>query len=143
MFDVDHFKLFNDTHGHDQGDRVLISIGQTMQDSVRDIDICCRYGGEEFLIILPDADRSGAMVLAQRLRRNIENTRVDGLQVTISVGVSTYPLTDVETPQAFIEAADTVLYLAKDEGRNCVRHTHSDVEAEAGIARLASGTACE
>ena len=134
MFDVDHFKKFNDTHGHDQGDRVLISMGQTMKDSVRNIDICCRYGGEEFLIILPDTDRNGAMILAERVRENVQNTLVDGLQVTISIGVSTYPLVDVATYDAFIETADKMLYVCKESGRNCVRHTHTDEQAAAVMA---------
>ncbi len=129
MFDVDHFKIFNDTHGHDQGDRVLQSIGQTMKDTVRNIDVPCRYGGEEFLIILPDTDIDGAMILSERLRENIETTLVDGLQVTISIGVSTYPLIEVDTYESFIESADTALYRAKDSGRNCVRHANDQVTA--------------
>ncbi len=122
MFDVDHFKKFNDTHGHDQGDRVLQSLGQTMKDSVRTVDIPCRYGGEEFLIILPDTDYDGAMILAERLRENVETTLVDGLQVTISIGVASYPLLDIVSHEKFIESADKALYQAKDSGRNCVRH---------------------
>jgi len=125
MFDVDHFKKFNDTHGHDQGDRVLISIGQSMKNAVRKVDFPCRYGGEEFLIILPDTDSEGAMVLAERLRIKIESTLVDGLQVTISIGVATYPLADFATHEAFIESADGALYQAKDGGRNCVRHAQA------------------
>lgn len=136
MFDVDHFKIFNDTHGHDQGDRVLISIGQTMKDSVRNVDVCCRYGGEEFLIILPDTDRAGALILAERVRENIQNTRVDELQVTVSIGVATYPITDFETHDAFIEGADSMLYVCKESGRNCVRHTHTEEEALRVRARL-------
>ncbi|MEH6626351.1 MAG: diguanylate cyclase [Motiliproteus sp.] len=128
MFDVDHFKIFNDTHGHDQGDRVLQSIGQTMKDTVRNIDVPCRYGGEEFLIILPDTDIEGSMILSERLRENIETTLVDGLQVTISIGVSTYPLIELDTYESFIESADAALYRAKDGGRNCVRHAN-DKEA--------------
>lgn len=138
MFDVDHFKIFNDTHGHDQGDRVLISMGQTMKSSVRNVDICCRYGGEEFLIILPDTDRQGAMILAERVRQDVQNTLVDGLQVTVSIGVSTYPLADVATHDAFIESADRMLYVCKESGRNCVRHTHTEEEASAVLAKLAS-----
>ncbi|HEY5717077.1 MAG TPA: diguanylate cyclase [Motiliproteus sp.] len=125
MFDVDHFKKFNDTHGHDQGDRVLISIGQTMKDAVRTVDFPCRYGGEEFVIILPDTERDGALVMAERLREQVQNTLVDGLQVTISIGVATYPLGQFDTPESFIESADGALYQAKDGGRNCVRHAQA------------------
>ncbi len=139
MFDVDHFKIFNDTHGHDQGDRVLISIGQTMKDSVRNVDVCCRYGGEEFLIILPDTDRIGALILAERVRENIQNTLVDDLQVTVSIGVATYPISDFETHEAFIEGADSMLYVCKESGRNCVRHTHTEEEAKLIQAKLLDG----
>ncbi len=121
MFDVDHFKKFNDTHGHDQGDRVLQSLGQTMKDSVRTVDIPCRYGGEEFLVILPGTATEGAMILAERLRENVENTRVDGLQVTISIGVACFPDAPVASYDKLIEAADKALYEAKAAGRNCVR----------------------
>ncbi|MEH6472810.1 MAG: diguanylate cyclase [Halopseudomonas sp.] len=140
MFDVDHFKIFNDTHGHDQGDRVLISIGQTMKDSVRNVDICCRYGGEEFLIILPDTDRTGGLILAERVRESIQNTLVDGLQVTVSIGVATYPVSDFEAHDAFIEAADSMLYVCKASGRNCVRHTHTEEEALLAQVKSAEST---
>ncbi|WP_210397730.1 sensor domain-containing diguanylate cyclase [Motiliproteus sediminis] len=130
MFDVDHFKKFNDTHGHDQGDRVLQSIGQTMRDVVRAVDFPCRYGGEEFLIILPDTGHDGSLVLGERLRQQVESTLVDGLQVTISIGIATFPLADFTTYEAMIESADGALYEAKDGGRNCVRHAQRELLLE-------------
>ena len=120
MFDVDHFKLFNDNHGHDQGDRVLQTIGLLMKNTCRDTDVPCRYGGEEFLIILPNTDKDGAMILAERLRHEVEITAVDGLHVTISIGVASYPNQEFKAYDKFIEAADKALYVGKEAGRNCV-----------------------
>ncbi|RRJ82862.1 diguanylate cyclase [Aestuariirhabdus litorea] len=121
MFDVDHFKKFNDEHGHDQGDRVLQVIAREMRRVSRSLDFPCRYGGEEFLIILPNTSMEGAMVLAERLRADIAATVVDGLQVTISIGVSSARDHKPVDAAAFIALADGALYEAKREGRNCVR----------------------
>ncbi len=118
LFDVDHFKTFNDTHGHDQGDAVLRMIGQVMNATVRKYDIACRYGGEEFTVILPGIDVPGAMHFAERLRQHVEAMTVDGLQVTISLGVACYPTLALASPQALIEAADTAMYASKAGGRN-------------------------
>ena len=119
MFDVDFFKKFNDSYGHDQGDRVLKMAGQVMLATARKYDVPCRYGGEEFTVILPSTDPDGAMHFAERLRLNIEAMRVDGLKVTISLGVACFPLLAVETPEALIEAADLAMYRSKSSGRNC------------------------
>jgi len=121
MFDVDHFKRFNDVHGHDQGDRVLQFISKTVKDRIRSLDIPCRYGGEEFLIILPETSHEYAMEIAERLRKAIEQTEMDGLSVTISIGVASYPHVMTRNSQQLIEAADKALYEAKNAGRNCLR----------------------
>lgn len=123
MFDVDHFKKFNDEHGHDQGDRVLQAIAQQMRKTVRDIDHPCRYGGEEFLIILPSTPHHGAMALAERLRENVEAMVVDGLKVTISIGVASIPPFEGSSAQ-MVEKADEALYKAKENGRNQVTSAH-------------------
>ncbi len=120
MFDVDHFKRFNDEHGHDQGDRVLQTIADVMREAVREVDIPCRYGGEEFLIILTNTPHNGAMITAERLREMVEAAVIDGLNVTISIGVASFPYIDVDESDKFIELADAALYRAKDEGRNRV-----------------------
>jgi diguanylate cyclase (GGDEF)-like protein/PAS domain S-box-containing protein len=121
MFDVDHFKRFNDEHGHDQGDRVLQFLGKAVKKLMRTLDIPCRYGGEEFLMILPETNVEGAMSMAERARKTVANSEVDGLSVTISIGVASYADILVENAQKFIEAADKALYKAKKDGRNCVR----------------------
>ncbi|WP_426415260.1 sensor domain-containing diguanylate cyclase [Aestuariirhabdus sp. LZHN29] len=122
MFDVDHFKKFNDNHGHEQGDRVLQAIAREMRRLSRSVDFACRYGGEEFMIILPNTGLEGAGVLAERLRSDIEKTEVDGLRVTISIGVASARDHKPSDAANFISIADTALYEAKDAGRNCV-HT--------------------
>ena len=121
MFDVDHFKKFNDTHGHDQGDRVLQTVARLFHDHLRRHDIACRYGGEEFLGILPATPSSGAMAVAERIRRAIESAEVDGLRVTVSIGVACVPEMAAGTPSEMVELADAALYEAKRSGRNQVR----------------------
>jgi diguanylate cyclase (GGDEF)-like protein/PAS domain S-box-containing protein len=131
MFDVDHFKRFNDEHGHDQGDRVLQAIAQQLQEHSRKVDIPCRYGGEEFLAILPGTAQAGAIIVAERLRQSVEQMEVDGLTVTISIGVATVPEIDTDTPDVLVEAADGALYRAKRAGRNQVVTAHRlDPDAE-------------
>ncbi|WP_207060624.1 diguanylate cyclase [Motiliproteus sp. SC1-56] len=120
MFDVDHFKKFNDTYGHDQGDRVLQTVARVMREAIREVDIPCRYGGEEFVVILTNTSRKGALTTAERLRRMMEESRTDDLQVTISIGVASYPYVDVQDADTFVELADGALYQAKEEGRNRV-----------------------
>jgi len=120
MFDIDHFKKFNDTYGHDQGDRVLQAVATTLRGALRNQDYPCRYGGEEFAAILPNTAKAGAYSLAERLRKDIERMSVDGLKVTISIGVAEYPDHDVTEQARLIEAADAAMYEAKRSGRNRV-----------------------
>ena len=118
MFDIDHFKRFNDTYGHDQGDRVLQSVADTLRAALRNYDLPCRYGGEEFLAILPNTDAAGAYAVAERLRKDIVELTVDNLKVTISLGVATYPDLDIAGSEQLVERADGALYLSKENGRN-------------------------
>ncbi|MBF0194765.1 MAG: diguanylate cyclase [Magnetococcales bacterium] len=120
LFDVDHFKKFNDTHGHDQGDRVLQAIGRVMNGHFRDIDHPCRYGGEEFCAVLPSTGLEGVANVAERLREKISDMRVDGLQVQISIGVSIFPNSGAKNPDELLKMADEALYDAKRQGRNRV-----------------------
>ena len=118
MLDVDHFKKFNDSYGHDQGDRVLKMTGHVMKAALREYDVPCRYGGEEFSIVLPATGAAGALAVAERLRCDVESMRVDDLQVTISLGIACYPDIAAAAPEALILAADGALYRSKDGGRN-------------------------
>lgn len=118
MLDVDHFKKFNDAHGHDQGDRVLQMVALCLRETLRDFDFPCRYGGEEFVGILPGRDVGAAEELAERLRAVVAATAVDGLHVSISLGVATFPDLTLKSGVELIEAADAALYGAKESGRN-------------------------
>ena len=132
MFDIDHFKSFNDTYGHACGDYVLITVAKIIKNSVRSQDIASRYGGEEFTVMLPNTLREDAMQVAERIRSNIENAyfNYEGKQVhvTISGGVSVYDAEDnpVSSAKEFVEQADKALYVSKTSGRN--RITFADKE---------------
>ncbi|MDP3920648.1 MAG: sensor domain-containing diguanylate cyclase [Candidatus Omnitrophota bacterium] len=123
MTDIDHFKKFNDTYGHQQGDAVLAMTAKLFRRVTRETDIACRYGGEEFAIILPETAEDSAAAMAERLRREVEVTEYAGLKgeklgVTISLGVSTYPQHGTTTEE-LVEKADIALYASKAGGRNC------------------------
>jgi diguanylate cyclase (GGDEF)-like protein len=122
MCDLDHFKRVNDTYGHQTGDAVLIAVARQAKSVFREVDIPCRYGGEEFAIILPNTDRAGAQVVAERFREAIAKhaflTPTGEHRVTISIGVSAYRLG--RTKDELIGEADKALYAAKEAGRNRV-----------------------
>jgi diguanylate cyclase (GGDEF)-like protein/PAS domain S-box-containing protein len=128
MIDLDHFKNFNDTHGHDAGDTLLKEFGSFILRHVREYDVACRYGGEEFTCILPDATMENAMERADALRKRLMSLNVEHLgrpleMVTMSVGVAVYP-NHGGSGAALIKAADEALYRAKKEGRNRVNAAH-------------------
>jgi diguanylate cyclase (GGDEF)-like protein len=124
MIDVDKFKNYNDTYGHQQGDVVLKTIAKVFITTLqRAVDFACRWGGEEFVILLPNTDASGAMVVAERVRTNIEKTMIpcaDGSfnSVTISIGVNTEDPVKGSPVDEFLSRADEALYVAKRTGRN-------------------------
>jgi diguanylate cyclase (GGDEF)-like protein len=124
LIDVDHFKRFNDTFGHEAGDIVLRSLGHLLQSQLRSEDIVCRFGGEEFVVILPDAPLDGARQRGEQLREATKEliTEFRGQtlgRVTLSIGISTFPAHG-GTGATLVEAADAALYRAKKEGRDCV-----------------------
>lgn len=123
MLDVDHFKRYNDTYGHPQGDRVLMALGQLLTQSLRGGDVACRYGGEEFVIILNQTDRNTALEAAERIRSNFEQTPFQPLKnktisMTVSIGVAQW--LPGENPDQILQRADLALYEAKQSGRNRV-----------------------
>ncbi|MDP2055162.1 MAG: diguanylate cyclase [Acidobacteriota bacterium] len=124
MFDLDHFKDVNDRHGHLCGDAVLSAVGKRMKDVLRGSDLKCRYGGEEFLVLLPETPLHGARRVAETLRKEIAERPVpwagEALTVTASFGLAQTLPGEVNV-QAVIARADQALYRAKDDGRNCVR----------------------
>ena len=124
MFDLDHFKDVNDRYGHLCGDAVLSAVGKRMKEVLRGSDLKCRYGGEEFLVLLPETPLHGARRVAETLRREIAERPVpwagEGLTVTASFGLAQTMPGEVNV-QSVIARADQALYRAKDDGRNCVR----------------------
>lgn len=134
MFDLDHFKGINDRHGHLCGDAVLAEVGQRMNAVLRGSDVKCRYGGEEFLILLPDTPLSGARRVADTLRRELEAHAViwsdDVVRLTASFGVAEALAGELDV-LALIGRADAALYRAKQDGRNCVRVSEEPERSDA------------
>ncbi len=122
LLDIDFFKKVNDTYGHPEGDRVLVDVAQTLQASTRKVDLLARFGGEEFIVLLPSTDLKGSKFVAEKLREEIaKQISVGGKPVTISVGLAHTPTTPgVTTSDALIQRADEALYRAKAAGRNRV-----------------------
>jgi len=124
MFDLDHFKEVNDTHGHQVGDRVLQEMAEILRRTAREIDKLGRYGGEEFIAVLPDTDLDDGAVFAERVRQDVARHLfpADGkvFRMTVSAGVAVYPDRDITGPQALVRKADQALYAAKAAGRNRV-----------------------
>ncbi len=121
--DIDHFKRFNDTYGHQTGDLVLKEVAAAIKNSIRVIDIPCRYGGEEFFVILPNTNPEGINITAERIRKSVEervlryNNQILG--VTVSIGTAAWPK-DAGSIEDIIKRADEALYIAKNKGRNRV-----------------------
>ncbi len=125
MVDIDHFKKYNDKNGHPEGDKALKLISGLMDQNTRTTDTVCRYGGEEFTIIMPGLKKTEAIMIAEKLRTLIENHRFSGegeepcCKLTISIGVASYP-EDSTQPEVLLQLADKAMYNAKSQGRNRV-----------------------
>ncbi|HEY1709238.1 MAG TPA: PleD family two-component system response regulator [Rhizomicrobium sp.] len=125
ILDIDHFKSVNDAHGHDIGDEVLREFAKRISANVRGIDLACRYGGEEFVVVMPDTDMSFALMVAERLRKSVEKTMFDisrpptKLPITISIGIAVSEGQE-DTAEKLLHRADQALYRAKRDGRNRV-----------------------
>lgn len=127
ILDVDHFKTFNDRWGHDAGNLALQHIAGVVTQSLRKLDFACRFGGEEFAIILPNTDLRQAIGVAERLREclatsSLELATKDIVKITASLGVDQFAAGYNETQEHFIARVDAFLYQAKQAGRNCVAH---------------------
>ena len=125
VLDIDHFKTINDNHGHDAGDTVLREFAMRLRRNIRGIDLACRLGGEEFVVVMPDTDLHKAYLVGERLRQCIATAtfsggeKAEGLEVTASVGVAALEFPD-DTPEIIMKRADQALYCAKRDGRNRV-----------------------
>jgi len=124
LLDIDQFKALNDTYGHSRGDQVLRALGRLLKEHFRDVDHPCRFGGEEFAVVLPGTGLAAAMETAERLRRRIEASNFSGLPITMSIGVAALPEIKVNDADNLLVAADRALYEAKRNGRNkvCLAH---------------------
>ena len=136
MMDVDFFKKYNDTYGHSEGDECLKAVAKTIANSItRADDYASRYGGEEFVVVLPNTEESGARVIANRILENIRALNIPHEKneatrcVTISIGLTTIPLVDyIHTSEDYIKRADEALYQSKNSGRN--RYTFISFEED-------------
>lgn len=135
MLDLDHFKKINDTWGHEAGNQALISTASELAKAVRRLDIACRYGGEEFALILPATDLLLGLQVAERVRANIEAIPLvfdgESIHITASLGVDLYRAKQNDTPEQFVARVDKYLYEAKQSGRNRVGHGIIDAAGSA------------
>jgi diguanylate cyclase (GGDEF)-like protein/PAS domain S-box-containing protein len=147
LIDLDHFKQINDTYGHAVGDEVLRNAAELLQGTVRSEDLAGRYGGEEFVLVLPETSPEGALHTAERLRQNMAETTIlatrsggttVGVTVTASIGLAIYP-NDASSEVELIEAADRALYHAKNNGRNQTVTFSDYVQDLSGVQRTSSG----
>ena len=126
VLDIDHFKKLNDQWGHEVGNRVLVHLAKIIRQVIRKLDIACRFGGEEFVIILPNTDLRHSINVAQRIREMIEQSdlNIDGncISITASLGVDEYRSHHSDSAKSFVERVDAWLYKAKHSGRNQVVH---------------------
>ena len=124
FLDLDNFKRINDTHGHQYGDYVLKITASVIQDNVRNIDIVSRYGGEEFSVVLVNADKKVSLKTAERIRKEIENFKFNQNNIkerlTISIGMGEFP-SDANNKEDIIKYSDSKMYIAKKDGKNCIR----------------------
>jgi len=130
MVDLDHFKRVNDTYGHQNGDRVLVALADSLKTHLRPYDLASRFGGEEFALVLPETGPEGTLRIAERIRTSVAGLKFDGalegLQVTASLGVATCPAATVKDIEDLIRESDDALYLAKKNGRNRIESLAGD-----------------
>ncbi len=119
MADVDHFKQYNDAHGHPAGDEALKRVGAVLREAIQDVDFVARYGGEEFFVLMPELEAPGAVTMAERIRQHLAQQTFAGGPVTLSIGVAEFPANG-DSGEALIAAADVALYEAKRAGRDRV-----------------------
>lgn len=122
MLDIDHFKVHNDAHGHDFGDRVLKEFAVLLTQNIREVDVACRYGGEEFVLLLPHTPKDKAVVVAERVLSRLRERQFEHgeerVKITVSIGIASTVDVDSNDPDALVRAADIALYEAKRLGRN-------------------------
>lgn len=133
LADIDHFKRFNDEHGHEAGNRALVKVAEIIQEQVRQLDFACRFGGEEFALLLPATGTVPALAVSERIRAAVqEKTRDLPESVALSLGVAVFtPMMNISQRELVI-TADKMLYASKHRGRNCV----TGPEVESGVSNV-------
>ncbi len=138
VLDIDHFKRFNDTWGHELGNQALQQVARQINLALRKLDLACRFGGEEFVILLPNTDLRQALGVAERLRELIAgnplNTPSETIALSASMGVDEFRMRDPDSPDQLLARVDTWLYQAKKSGRNCVASPSPEVD-QAAVSR--------
>ena len=124
MIDIDHFKAYNDKHGHSVGDEAIKLVATTLRRHTRKPVLCCRYGGDEFCLILPGADAEAAALIAERVRAGVASALAEQRAITVSVGYASVADGQFATHDKLFDAADSALYAAKEAGRNRVAAFH-------------------
>ncbi|PSD34147.1 GGDEF domain-containing protein, partial [Acinetobacter radioresistens] len=123
LIDIDRFKRVNDTYGHDIGDEVLKILAKLIQENFRKEDLCCRYGGEEFIVVIPNNNKQEIYESAERFRRIVEAFEINNVgRITISIGIASWPDSAEEFTQV-LKIADNNLYYAKNNGRNQIKYS--------------------
>jgi diguanylate cyclase (GGDEF)-like protein len=120
MIDIDHFKKINDEYGHHTGDEVLKEIAKIIKTSLREIDTVARWGGEEFIVLLPETTKENAFKAASRILESITGLKFSGVsrQLTVSIGIASIPDPSIDSIEKLIQVSDLALYEAKEKGRN-------------------------
>jgi diguanylate cyclase (GGDEF)-like protein len=129
IFDLDFFKRINDEHGHLAGDELLRGFGEVLGETIRETDLACRFGGEEFVVVMPETDLAGAGRFAERIRQMTEQR----LETSVSAGIAM--ALDGDTPKSLVGRADEALYAAKHSGRNCI-FAHTGLGSERYVPSL-------
>jgi diguanylate cyclase (GGDEF)-like protein len=132
LIDVDDLKYVNDTYGHQAGDSVLSFVGKVLIESLRKIDVSARYGGDEFAVVLPNTNKRGSLIVAQKIKNSIKNMpfrfKGEEFEITLSIGIATYP-ENAPDNETLIEKADRALYESKEQGKDKVVH-YQDISFE-------------
>ena len=144
IIDIDNFKMINDDHGHQAGDAIISETGVLIANSIREIDIAARYGGDEFAIVLPKTNESGGLFVAAKIVKKIESSKIlnsDKINITLSIGISSFPK-NAMTQDSLIEKADIALYEAKSRGRNQIIH-FNDIDETLNLSEHKNQTESE